>query len=295
MKETIASRLAELLRRLNEGERLDPQQLSEEYGVNLRTIQRDLNERLCFLDLQKSGGFYHVSSRRFGLLTPKDVERFASVAGLQGLHPRLSTELLKELLDTKLQSLQIRGHEYEDITGREEAFRQIKHAIEHRHPISFRYSKQDGEKLVDSIEPYKLINQGGIWYMAASDAGALKSYSFTKINALLVDVTEQFSADAEITKTLEREDSIWLNLKKTEVVLKIDSEAADYFRRRKLIDGQKIEKELADGGLLISCLIAHPNQILPTVRYWLPHAHVISPSDLQEELELQLGQYIGVA
>lgn len=292
-RETIAYRLTELLRRLNNGEKLDPQALSQEFGVNLRTIQRDLNDRLAFLDLQKHNGLYQVSGPRLGLLTPRDVERFASVAGLQGLHPRLGTELLRDLLDSRLQSLQIRGHQYEDLTGLEDSFRQLQQAIERRQSVGFRYRKADGEKRVEAVHPYKLINQGGIWYLAASDAGALKSYSFTKISALLVDSDSTFEPDPTIVQTLAGEDSIWLNLKKTEVVLQIDGEAADYFRRRKLIDSQKIEKELADGGLLISCLIAHPNQILPTVRYWLPHARIISPARLQTELEQQLGRYLG--
>ena len=293
--DTIAYRLAELLRRLNEGQKLDPQALTQEFGVNLRTIQRDLNERLAFLELDKSDGLYQVGGQRLGLLTPGDVERFARVAGLQGLHPRLGTELLRDLLDSRLQSLQIRGHQYEDLSGREDDFRQLKQAIERRHRVGFRYRKPEGEKIVEAIEPYKLVNQNGIWYLAACDAGALKSYSFTKISALLVDRDSQFEPDPAVVRTLEQEDSIWLNLRKTEVVLKINCEAADYFRRRKLIDGQKIEKELADGGLLVSCLIAHPNQILPTVRYWLPHVRIISPEGLQAELEQQLQAYLGLA
>ena len=292
-KDTIAYRLTELLRRLNEGQRLDPQALAREFEVNLRTIQRDLNERLAFLDLDKSDGLYQVSSVRLGLLTSRDVERFAQFAGLQGLHPRLGTELLRDLLDSRLQSLQIRGHHYEDLSGREDDFRQLKQAIERRHPVSFRYRKPEGEKIVKGIEPYKLVNQNGIWYLAASDAGALKSYSFTKISGLLVDAVSIFEPDPAMVRTLEQEDSIWLNLKKSEIVLKINPEAADYFRRRKLLDGQRIEKELTDGGLLVSCLIAHPNQILPTVRYWLPHVRVISPEGLQAELEQQLRHYLG--
>lgn len=292
-RDTIAYRLAELLRRLNEGHRLDPQTLTQEFGVNLRTIQRDLNERLAFLELDKSEGLYRISGLRLGLLTTSDVERFASIAGLQGLHPKLGTELLRDLLDSRLQSLQIRGHHYEDLSGREDAFRQLKQAIEFRHPVSFRYRKPDGEKLVQALQPYKLVNQNGIWYLAACDAGALKSYSFTKISALLVDASSTFEPDSAVVSILEQEDSIWLNLKKTEVVLKIGSEAADYFRRRKLIAGQKIEKELADGGLLVSCLIAHPNQILPIVRYWLPNIRVISPEGLQDDLEQQLRNYLG--
>jgi len=117
-RDTIAYRLTELLRRLNEGERLDPHALAQEFEVNLRTIQRDLNERLAFLDLDKSDGLYQVACARLGLLTPRDVERFAQVAGLQGLHPRLGTELLRDLLDSHAQSLQIRGHQYENLPRR---------------------------------------------------------------------------------------------------------------------------------------------------------------------------------
>ena len=42
--DTIAFRLTEILRRLNEGKKLDPHALVTEFGVNLRTIQRDLND-----------------------------------------------------------------------------------------------------------------------------------------------------------------------------------------------------------------------------------------------------------
>ena len=48
---TIAYRLTEVLCRLDEGERLDPQALAREFEVNRTTIQRDLDERLAFLDL----------------------------------------------------------------------------------------------------------------------------------------------------------------------------------------------------------------------------------------------------
>ena len=294
-QDTIARRLARLIDRLNKGERLDPQQLAVDFEVNLRTIQRDLNERLHFLGLDKSEGLYRMSGPRLGLLTQQDIERFASVAGLQGLHPRLGSELLKDLLDSRLQSLQIHGHHYEDLNGHEDSFRQLKQAIERHHPVSFRYRKPAGEKLVEGLEPYKLVNHSGIWYLAACDAGALKSYTFTKISALFVEPDRRFEPDPAVVSTLAQEDSIWLNFKKTEVVLKIGRDAADYFRRRKLIDGQKIEKELADGGLLVSCLIAHPNQILPIVRYWLPNIHVISPEGMQQQLEKQLRDYLGIA
>ena len=42
---------------------------------------------------------------------------------------------------------------------------------------------------------------------------------------------------------------------KKEIVLKVAREVADYFQRRKLIANQVIEKELEDGGLILSAKV----------------------------------------
>ena len=64
------------------------------------------------------------------------------------------------------------------------------------------------------------------------------------------------------------------------------------FLHRKLIGGQTIEKELEDGGLIISGKVAHPNQILPIVRQWIPHIRIISPEGLQVEMEREIRSYL---
>ena len=290
--EKTLSRLVEILRRLNEGERIDPKALVSEFGVNLRTVQRDLNERFAFLELEKKDGFYSINRARLGRLTLQDVQRFAGLAGLHGLFPRLSTEMLRDILDASRQSaLLVRGHNHEDLSDSEPVFRQMQAAILAHHVVSFEYRKPEGPKLVTGLRPYKLVSQGSIWYLAATDNGQLKSYAFTKIDRLLVG-PDTFTPDPAIHQVLAEEDSVWLNLRKTEVVLKVAPAAAGYFLRRKLIDGQKTVKELEDGGLIVSGLIAHPNQILPIVRYWIPSVRVISPEGLQAELDSQLRAYL---
>ena len=77
-----------------------------------------------------------------------------------------------------------------------------------------------------------------------------------------------------------------------EIVLKIAGEVAGYFKRRKLIANQVIEKELEDGGLIVSAKVGHPNQVLPIVRYWIPHIRIISPEGLQGGLETELASYL---
>lgn len=293
--DTTVIRLVQVLQRLNEGERLDPQTLAEEFNVSLRTIQRDLNERFAYLPLEKLDGRYSMDAAYLGgKLTFKDIQRFSTLAGLQGLFPVLDTEFLREMFDRRLQeTLLIHGPQFEDSRDFLTSFRTLQQAIRDRRCVRFTYRKDAGGKEVQG-HPYRLVNHIGVWYLAAtdqSDSGKPKAYTLGKISRLQVlDVT--FEPDAKVQTMLEDEDSIWLNQNKPEAVLKVAAAVAQYFKRRKLIAGQQIVKELEDGGLLISGKFAHPNQIVPIVRYWVPHVRIVSPEDWQLALEQELQTYL---
>lgn len=290
----LAYRLTQILVKLNQGEKLDAQALAEEFNVNLRTIQRDLNSRFAYLPLEKAEGRYSLAPAYLGKLNLRDVEQFASLAGVSGLFPSLSTDFLRDIFDSRVQTaLLIRGHNYEDLQGKEGQFKQLEQAIKTHTCISFDYRKDGGVKTYAAAQPYKLVNQDGIWYLAAKDNKTLKSFSFSKIIHLQLQ-SATFKPDASVNKTLSEEDSIWLNPDKTEVVLQVSRDAAGYFQRRKLIAGQIIEKQLEDGGLIVSGKVAHANQILPIVRYWLPNVKIISPKALQADMEQQLKGYLGL-
>lgn len=290
--DTLVYRLAQMLVKLNQGEKLDPGALAEEFGVNLRTIQRDLNERFAYLPLQKTDGHYHLDATFLGKLSSKDIERFASLAGVRGLFPSLSDEFLRDIFDSSVQeALLIKGHHYENLAGREQTFRALEKAIVARQNVAFDYLKTDGVKSYATVSPYKLLNLKGIWYLAAVDGDKLKTFSFTKIEKLkLLDTT--FAWSKEVDTKLETEDGIWFAESQHEVVLKISANVAGYFKRRKLIANQVIEKELADGGLLISAKVGHPNQVLPIIRYWIPHIRIVSPELWQSDLERGVLDYL---
>jgi predicted DNA-binding transcriptional regulator YafY len=48
---------------------------------------------------------------------------------------------------------------------------------------------------------------------------------------------------------------------------------------------------MADGGLLVSVRYVDTTQILPLIRYWIPHIHVVDPKSLQDELMQGLKVY----
>lgn len=293
----LAKRLTIILRRLNEGKKLSPQTLAEEFGVHIRTIQRDLTERFDFLSLSKQDGCYHLPPSSLGKFQLADVERFASLAGVKGLFPALTSEFLRDWLHTRLEdsALLVQGTEFETLGhDRQPLFRQLEQAIVQRQAISFAYQKDSGPKTYTELEPYKLINHQGVWYMAAVDGGHMKAFTLSKL--LWLDVLpRQFAREMHHEQMLLNEDSIWLNAHKTEVVLKVSKPAAHYFTRRKLIAAQTIEKHLEDGGLIVSGKVAHPNQILPIVRYWIPHVRIISPEGLQADMEREMRAYLTVS
>jgi len=163
-------------------------------------------------------------------------------------------------------------------------------AIQQHKQVTFLYR---GEP--KSVSPYRLIHHHGNWYLAATFENELRAYRLSRIE-LLSDqsMCVDFEVDPEILAQLENEETIWFGQEKTEVVLKVDAEVAIHFQARALLPEQQVIKFLDDGGLLVSSRIVHTKQILPLVRYWVPHLKIISPEGLQDEMEQGLKQYLGI-
>lgn len=177
-KDTYGYRLVQILKKLNQGEKLDPKALAEEFDVNLRAIQRDLNERFAFLGLVKTDGRYHMPLTNLGKLNLRDVERFASLAGVKGLFPSLNDDFLRELFNSQLQSaLLVKGPSYEDLGSKEVFFHQLEDAILESRYVTYTYEKAEGIKTYTNIAPQKLVNHDGVWYLAALDSGKLKAFT----------------------------------------------------------------------------------------------------------------------
>jgi predicted DNA-binding transcriptional regulator YafY len=110
-------RLTEILKKFNEGEKLDPKELALEFNVTVRTIQRDLLERFAYLPLRKDGNLFYLESFYLGKLNLKDVEHFACLSGIKALFPKLKDDFLRELFDSRIsQAYLVKGHHYEDLS-----------------------------------------------------------------------------------------------------------------------------------------------------------------------------------
>lgn len=273
--ETVASRLASILLKLNQGESFNPQELANEFGVHERTIYRDLN-RFAGIVERSSDGKYRIVPEYQGKLRPKDLETFAKLVGVDELFPQSGTRFLMALLDTLSQSsFLVRGHHYEKLKPQDIQFQQLDNAIRDNKRCTLTYADKRR-----TLEPYRLVNNKGIWYLAATDEGRLKSFSLSRISQLVVS-GDNFEPRADIHQKIEEDDDVWFSEEKTEVLLSVAPQVAYYFQRRKLLPQQVIDKELENGGLIVSSRVSDENQILPLVRYWIPHVRILEPGWLR--------------
>jgi len=285
----IATRLAQILNKLNSGERFSVEELVEEFSVTSRTIQRDLNERLSYLPLKKENNLYYLEEYYLGKLNFNDIKNFAALSGVRDLFPSLKEDFLKNILDATInQAYLIKGHNYEDVSSDTETFLRIEIAIVNHTIVEFVYNDKPR-----AVKPYKLVNTKGIWYLAGVEDDKLKTFSFKKMSKV-VDTDLEFKIENEILESIKNSDNSWFSSEPIEVVIKVDVEVSAYFTRRKILPNQTIVKELAEGGLLVSAKVAFDEEILKLVRYWIPHVKIISPAYLQEKLEESLKKYLNL-
>lgn len=290
--DTIAYRLSQVLIKLNQGDHLDPAELAEEFGTHVRTIQRDLKVRLAYLPLLKTKGRYHLEPAYLGKLNFKDIERFASLTGVKGLFPSLNRDFLKELLGEQIQvPWLVRGHHYEDLSHQHGVFGQLEYAVAQNRLLTLHMLKDGQLKPYLAVQPYRLVNTKGIWYLAAVHDGKLKTFGIGKIKSVQVQA-ETFTRDAGIEASIQTEEGIWHSSQPQKVLLSVAPAAAEYFKRRQLIPHQKVISESLDGTLTVETIVGHPNQILPIVRYWIPSVRIVSPliwcNDLVNQLQVYL-------
>ncbi len=286
----LAQRFSEILYQLNQGKRLDTQVLAAHFGVNLRTIQRDFNERLYFLEWEEQGPrYYKLNLQKLGVLTEEDIQRFATFASVSNLFPKLDRAFYQEKLT---ESVQVKGFQYEEIKHLKKEFDLLQKAINEYRLVDFNYTKSgQKEGKFYKIAPYSLINKNGVWYLIGMEEDRKKTFCFTQMSMLRV-LNETFEPNQQFLAEIKNNDSISHGNQLSEVVIKVDASVAHYFTRRNLLPNQETIRKLENGELLLSCKNIHELEIIPLVQYWIPFLTIVSPNNLQERMISNLQKYI---
>ena len=160
------------------------------------------------------------------------------------------------------QSIIIKGHQYENIRHRQSDFDLVTHSIEAKQTISFNYTKADGSKSHRTLDPYRLINKSGIWYLIGLENGREKTYCFTQTSQLQT-TSKTYVPDVGFVEKIQNTDSISYGNQVSEIIIQISPQAAHYFLRRKLLPNQEVIRRLDNGGLLIACKNVNEIEVIP--------------------------------
>lgn len=283
----LAVRFLYIITQLNLGEKLTTKELAQRFEVTERIIQKDLNERLNqFLPITKKDGKYFLESFLIGKLGYEDIKNFAILSGIKKLYPSLEDSFLSDVLNKKINdACLVRGQSYEDISNKEDSFDLIRIAITMKYQVTFTYNNK-----ARVINPYKLVNNNGIWYLVGDENNQLKTYTFTKIQNL-TNSEKSFISNKDFLEIINKNQANWFSQDSINVVLEIDGSVSEYFLRRDLFPNQTILQETKEK-LILKTKVSYENEILKVVRYWIPHIKIIEPSSLQDKLLSELNTYI---
>ncbi|WP_343806170.1 helix-turn-helix transcriptional regulator [Marinobacterium maritimum] len=282
----LAQRLGLILTKLNAGERIHIDALAAEFNVSSRTIQRDLNQRLAYLPLERKGKIYWLLETSLGKRSNKDLRHFARTLDIEGMFPFLDDKLISTLLDQSQRApYLVKGMSFENAKLFASEFKILEESIRQYRMITFLYKGKN----YDSVHPYRLVNYKGVWYLAGTHDDRLKSFVISGISSISIK-PDCFSLNKDIDETIQNCSSIWYGSDSTEVILKASPDISNYFQRRSLLPDQKVIHQFDNGGLLLSSKINHPTQITPLVKYWVPHLEVLSPNSVKEKVINDLSQ-----
>ena len=275
--DTLAQRLGVILTKLNHGQRLVISELAHEFNVSPRTIQRDLNVRLAYLPLEREGQTYWLDPSYFGRASTPAILRLCEQVGAKALFPDDHDALLKQWLNPNGSPVFVlSGFQLDEDDSHHQWLKPLAKAISQQLKARLTWV---GEQTEQEVEPYRLVNKRGRWYLAGVSTEAPFIEPLSRIS--LIRLTEAAATIAEpqqqiLQRLIEQE-----AIPSHEVVIKAASPIAHEFKLRNILPEQSLIRELEDGSILLASRVFDGAQLLPVIKTYLPHLEVISPAGIQ--------------
>jgi len=292
----ILTRLTVILKRLNDGEALSVAELAKEFNVSSRTIQRDFNERLISFPIIQVNKKWKMQDG-FKIEKTNDVEDNIVLdiiekitESIGGTFALKSNKLLSKIKNQDYNPIYTKLN-IEDISDRLQDIQLLEHAIKDKLEITCQY-KYNNKKYNTTLQPLKIANFEGFWYLIALRDNEIRKYYLKEISNIKV-TSNHFTTDNKVDSLLDNSISIWFqkDVEPFEVKLFANKHATKYFKRRPL-PNQIITSLNEDGTMEFVVKITHEMEILPLVKYWIPNLHVLEPKSIRDMIKEDLKSYL---
>ncbi|MBT5935643.1 YafY family protein [Sulfurimonas sp.] len=288
----------QILERLNSGEILSITELSREWDIQTKTLQRDFKKLM-----EGSYGVIRADDgKRFSISKKKTTSKEATTA--VNMLDSLSKDIGgKFYIKAKTALSNIQSHiespfytriDVEDISDKMNLVQQLEIAISKRKMVTFKYKrwyKPDDIKIYEGVKPYKIVIFDGFFYLFCQHNDYYPKFYLKEMSAIVVS-DETFEYKDKVLSSIEKAQDIWFDPSKEpfEVILYLDNTARVYFER-KPIKGQSLKK-YENGSCELTTYMTNKEEVFSILKRWLPHIKVIEPPELQKEFDIMLNEYV---
>ena len=302
-------RILQIHRALQSGNYPNANTLARALEVSAKSIHRDfifMRDRLKLplkYDDWKFGYYYTRPVRDFPTLLLTEGELFAMLVAEKAVQQYRGTAFEKPLLtafkkmaaalpETMSLSLRDLDQTVSFRTSAEpivnvEIFDTLAQATANREQLRMAYRKPGGAKPEERvIDPYHLANVNGEWFLFAHDhlRNDLRTFVPSRIKSLArtgrkFERPQNFSVE----QTLSGSFGVHSAEGHYEVVIRFDSEVADYVREKRWHASQKL-RALPKGGVELKLKLSSLGEIERWVLSWAGHAVVVQPPELVERV-----------
>lgn len=297
------TRLLYILNRLDKGE-VNLKKIAKDMDVAVRTVQRYITtiQDAEFPILDVRPGVYsfvegfslskmQISAREAGVLA--FLSDIANTLGpnfaqaYKGLCRRITAPTQDNPFFLKI----AKGLNFED-TPLTQTLRQ---AIRKKKYLLVNYKSQTRQKEKEHLViPVKIAWYEGFWYLIC--LGKENRIFKFRLDRILKSVQQKktFHIDNEkFTKLLNQSVNIFFEGERNILAtLQVSSKVAHYFKQREYFPEQKIIKEDKDGNLILTSKISKPEEILMIIFHWIPYIKVITPKELEKNVQNIIKNYL---
>lgn len=289
-------RYTQIIAKLYSGAKLSNKELADEFGVSTKTIQRDFAKLVLLFPIYQEKKLWQLKSG-FEFREDFSIEDEITLKLLESTSKSFdesfakSAEKLLKRIDENIFSPIYTKIDIEDISNKLQEIKTIESAINESKKIKFEYAKD--ENIFDVIaEPYKIVNFEGFWYLVSKRDGALRRYYLKNISKVEI-LDEKFRKSKQLQTNLDNAINIWFEeTKPYEVELLISSHIAKYFQRKPISKTQKTNGFDEDGHMKLTLEITDDNELIPLIKYWLPHIKVVKPKELNERIKKDVEKFL---
>ncbi len=299
--------------RLKAGHRLTAADLAREGGVSLRTAHRDLaylrDQLRAPIEYDRERSSYVLSDRSFTLplIAFTQGELLALFFAEKVARQYRGTPFEADLLDgVRRIAAELPEHVQVDpstldrflsldlgplIAPDVEAFRRVVQALSEHRRLRIRYTSLSQGRTTDrTVDPYRVYNLRGDWYLAAFDPGhgEVRDFALHRIrSASLLDERYQIDPHFSFEDYTAGAFSIEKGTRPVTVAIRFAPRQARWIRERKWHPSARIQ-DRKDGGCVLRMEVAGLGEVRRWVMQFGAEAEVLQPASLRREVAAEL-------